>query len=67
MSDKPVFFKLDGKFAAEIPSADGGSTILVSPGADTLADFMERGKVVTFDELSDSFKRSVERINAKAS
>lgn len=53
-----TFFELDGKYAAMIPTEDGGLQIIKDP-LYSIADYMELGAVISYEELPEDFKKSV--------
>ena len=56
---KPVYFELEGRNAALIPTKDGGEHVIKDPGF-SIADYMERGSVIGIDDLSEDFRESVD-------
>ncbi|MBS1714600.1 MAG: hypothetical protein JST30_09720 [Armatimonadetes bacterium] len=64
--EKPVFFELDGKFAAFVPKSDGGASVIKDSGAPNIADFMQTGTVIGFDDLPEDFQASVQEVLAKS-
>ncbi len=58
----PVYFELDGKFAAMLPKKDGGICEIKDAESPNIADFMAEGRVIPFDELPDGMKKSITSI-----
>lgn len=57
--EKPVYFELEDRYAALIPTKDGGQHVIKDPQF-SIADYMERGSVIGIDDLPEDFRESVD-------
>ena len=54
--DYPVYFELEGKYAAIDNAPDGGLHVTIPPGPYGIADFMEKGSPVKYEDLPEEAK-----------